>query len=224
MTAHPPELIQINHPTLPLTLRRGQVADAELVVEAVQVSLPELKRFLPWAHNPESVSVDFQRARLATLREQWEAKTGFCYNMLAEIPGHGLVVVGIIALHQRRSPNPKAVEIGYWTRSGMSGQGICTRATQAIVLVALEELALERVQILSDKTNVASLRVIEKVGFKREGLLRSNLPTSSEPQQAEGLVCSGDSWISSLIQADLAGLIWRNEFRSSMSFPSDDST
>ena len=74
MASHPPEIIELNHPTLPITLRRSQIADSELIVEAVQESLTELKRFLPWAHHPTSVDAASQRSRLATLREQWEDK------------------------------------------------------------------------------------------------------------------------------------------------------
>jgi hypothetical protein len=40
---------------------------------------------------------------------------------------------------------------------------------------ALDELHLERLDLLTDIENFASQRVAEKVGFQREGVLRSHL-------------------------------------------------
>jgi RimJ/RimL family protein N-acetyltransferase len=40
---------------------------------------------------------------------------------------------------------------------------------------ALDELELQRLDLVTDPDNVASQRVAEKVGFRREGVLRSHL-------------------------------------------------
>ena len=40
---------------------------------------------------------------------------------------------------------------------------------------ALDDLRLERLELITDPDNVASQRVAEKVGFSREGILRSHL-------------------------------------------------
>jgi RimJ/RimL family protein N-acetyltransferase len=65
--------------------------------------------------------------------------------------------------------------IGYWVAATARGQGICTRALRRLARWALDELELQRLELITDPDNVASQRVAEKVGFRREGLLRAHL-------------------------------------------------
>lgn len=55
----------------------------------------------------------------------------------------------------------------YW------GQGLATEAVKRVVRFGLEELRLHRIQATVMPENAASLRVLEKAGLCREGLLRS---------------------------------------------------
>ena len=65
--------------------------------------------------------------------------------------------------------------IGYWVAASARGKGICTRALRVLARHALDELRLQRVDLITDPDNVASQRVAEKVGFQREGVLRAHL-------------------------------------------------
>ena len=65
--------------------------------------------------------------------------------------------------------------IGYWVAAHARGQGTCTRALRLLSRFALDELELQRLELVTDPDNVASQRVAEKVGFQREGVLRSHL-------------------------------------------------
>jgi RimJ/RimL family protein N-acetyltransferase len=65
--------------------------------------------------------------------------------------------------------------IGYWCARESRGRGITTRALRRLCRHALDELGLERLELITDPDNVASQRVAEKVGFRREGVLRSHL-------------------------------------------------
>lgn len=65
--------------------------------------------------------------------------------------------------------------MGYWVAAEARGQGICTRALRLLTRHALEELELQRVDLVTDPDNLASQRVAEKVGFQREGVLRAHL-------------------------------------------------
>jgi RimJ/RimL family protein N-acetyltransferase len=64
---------------------------------------------------------------------------------------------------------------GYWVAAEARGQGICTRALRLLTGYALNELELQRVDLVTDPDNLASQRVAEKVGFQREGVLRAHL-------------------------------------------------
>jgi RimJ/RimL family protein N-acetyltransferase len=65
--------------------------------------------------------------------------------------------------------------IGYWCAPAARGRGVTTRALRLLSRYALEELKLERLELITDPDNRASQRVAEKVGFRREGVLRSHL-------------------------------------------------
>lgn len=65
--------------------------------------------------------------------------------------------------------------MGYWVAAEARGQGICTRALRLLTRHALEELELQRVDLVTDPDNLASQRVAEKVGFQREGVLRAHM-------------------------------------------------
>jgi RimJ/RimL family protein N-acetyltransferase len=65
--------------------------------------------------------------------------------------------------------------IGYWVAAPVRGRGVCTRALRTLSRWALDELELLRLELITDPDNVASQRVAEKVGFRREGILRSHL-------------------------------------------------
>ena len=65
--------------------------------------------------------------------------------------------------------------IGYWCAREARGRGLTTRALRLLCRSGFDELALERLELVTDPDNVASQRVAEKVGFQREGILRSHI-------------------------------------------------
>jgi RimJ/RimL family protein N-acetyltransferase len=65
--------------------------------------------------------------------------------------------------------------MGYWIAASDRGQGVCTRALRLLSRHALDDLDVQRVQLITDPDNVASQRVAQKVGFQREGVLRAHL-------------------------------------------------
>lgn len=65
--------------------------------------------------------------------------------------------------------------IGYWIAAGARGRGICTGALRLLSHWALDELGLERLDLITDPDNLASQRCAERVGFQREGVMRAHL-------------------------------------------------
>ena len=81
-------------------------------------------------------------------------------------------VVGSIGLRIGRHDTG---HIGYWCAPDARGRGVTTRALRRLCRYALDELRLERLDLITDVENLASQRVAEKVGFQREGVLRSHV-------------------------------------------------
>jgi [ribosomal protein S5]-alanine N-acetyltransferase len=63
-------------------------------------------------------------------------------------------------------------EMGYWLSEEFWGRGIVTRAVTAASDWALDHYNLTRVYAQAFAPNAASIRVLEKSGFEREGLMR----------------------------------------------------
>ena len=64
---------------------------------------------------------------------------------------------------------------GYWVAESMAGQGIVPFALAAVCDHAFLVLGLHRVEVNIRPENAASLRVVEKLGFREEGLRRRYL-------------------------------------------------
>ena len=63
-------------------------------------------------------------------------------------------------------------EIGYWMAREARGRGAGTQAVCLLSGWALGDLGLERLELLAHPENTASVRLAERAGFTREGLLR----------------------------------------------------
>ena len=65
-------------------------------------------------------------------------------------------------------------EMGYWLSEEFWGRGIATRAVAAMSDWAFDNYKLTRVFAMAFAHNMASIRVLEKAGFAREGLMRKS--------------------------------------------------
>jgi RimJ/RimL family protein N-acetyltransferase len=64
-------------------------------------------------------------------------------------------------------------ELSYWTLAGQRRQGTATRAVRLICAFAFGGLGVERLEAYIEPDNVASRRVVESVGFRKEGIARA---------------------------------------------------
>jgi RimJ/RimL family protein N-acetyltransferase len=65
-------------------------------------------------------------------------------------------------------------EVGYWLAKPLWGRGIMTAVVQQVCRHAFEEFGLVKVTAHVFSHNRASARVLEKCGFREEGLLRKH--------------------------------------------------
>jgi RimJ/RimL family protein N-acetyltransferase len=126
---------------------------------------PDVARFTPLA-TPYTA---------AHARTWLEAEPGRRLNgdelALAVVVG-GSAPVGSIGL--RPDPDDRdIVEVGYVVAAAARGRGIATRAVRLSVDWVIDAWRPARVQLTTTVDNVASHRVAERAGFRREGVLRS---------------------------------------------------
>ena len=84
-------------------------------------------------------------------------------------------LVGGLTLGQIRRGVAQTATVGYWTGVDFAGQGYMSRALRAAVSFSFSALRLHRIEAACLPANVASIRVLENAGFRREGLARSYL-------------------------------------------------
>ncbi len=70
------------------------------------------------------------------------------------------------------SPVHRVGELGYTIRQDCWGQGFATEVARLLVELGFAHLDLGRLSATCDPANAASVRVLEKAGLRREGLLR----------------------------------------------------
>jgi RimJ/RimL family protein N-acetyltransferase len=74
----------------------------------------------------------------------------------------------------------RTAEIGYWLSEDHWGRGIMTDAVMAITAYGFDHLDLLRIEADVFARNPASMRVLEKAGFEREGWLRQRITKDGE--------------------------------------------
>jgi RimJ/RimL family protein N-acetyltransferase len=77
-------------------------------------------------------------------------------------------LLGTVGFHIRRGRG----DFGYWVRKEARGRGVATRALVLLSRWAARERGLGRLQLIVAPDNLASIRVAERAGFRREGRLR----------------------------------------------------
>lgn len=120
------------------------------------------------AGDPVATSMQDVVHGLAYHREAFRTKTGLRWAIVPEELGVSVGSIGFGTLDEaeRRAEIGAAVGRAYWN------QGIATRATRLVVAYGFRELGLGRIEAKTLARNGQSNRVLEKLGFTREGLLR----------------------------------------------------
>jgi RimJ/RimL family protein N-acetyltransferase len=146
--------------TARLSLRCWDARDAPLVKDAIDSSLAELQRWMPWAmHEPSSL--DALQARLHGFGEDFRAGREWAYGIFDSADARAL---GGAGLHPRLGPD--VLEIGYWIRTDATRCGYATEAVAALTAVAFEYCAIARVEIRCDPRNLRSAAIPRRLGYR----------------------------------------------------------
>jgi ribosomal-protein-alanine N-acetyltransferase len=105
---------------------------------------------------------------------QREAREDLGYAFLIFREGDEQLVGGLTLSNVRRGVTQAAV-LGYWLGHPFIKRGYMTEAVRAVAAFAFEELHLHRLEAATMPHNVASIRVLEHNGFRREGFARKLL-------------------------------------------------
>ncbi len=153
-----------------LLMRRFTRGDSDALTEAVRSSIRELNAWLPWAHlgYARDDASGYIRESISAWRE------GRAYDYTIRSHADPARHVGNISIWPV-SRMGRSGEIGYWIRSDAVGTGLATEATARIATVGFENLGFHKINLRIAEGNRPSERVAEKLGFRRDGILRDEL-------------------------------------------------
>lgn len=123
-----------------------------------------------WA--PDELERSAWRQRLARYREDYAAGHALPFFLFENSGGK---LVGGITLGNIRHGVAQSGQIGYWIGERYAGRGFMQEGLRLLVAHAFDTLRLHRIEAACIPDNQRSIRVLEKAGFQREGLLRSYL-------------------------------------------------
>ena len=136
-----------------------------------EASRADLEPFEPaWA--PDELSASSFRRRLRRYRADRRMGTGAVF--LIERVADDALLGGVTLTNLRRGVTLSA-SVGYWIGSPFTRQGHASEALAAILRHAFDDLELNRVEAACLPSNRASLVVLERAGFRHEGLARGYL-------------------------------------------------
>jgi RimJ/RimL family protein N-acetyltransferase len=146
-----------------LVLRRFRPADAEAL--AAYRSAPEVARYQSWE---APYSVERARYAIESMAAADPEQPGW-FQYAVELTAERALIGDVgVNLHD----NLRQAEIGYTLAPERQGRGYATEAVRAILDHLFRVRGLHRVSAECDARNLPSARLLERVGFTREGLRR----------------------------------------------------
>lgn len=151
-----------------LQLRPLVAHEARELLSVVIVSREELGRYMSWPR--EMVDLEQAKHFVRVGREGWLQSRTARMGVFERTSGELLGSVELDAIDLRRSQ----AELGYWMRSDRTRRGYASEAAWAALRYGFETLRLHKVRADVAVGNHGSARVLDKLGFTREGTLRED--------------------------------------------------
>lgn len=177
------------HPGWPARLGPVRVSSGEVALRPVQlrdagmwsaIRLRDQAYLAPWEPTPyggwarRNAAVEWPgRWYLLRAAARRGVTLPFAVTVNGRLAGH--VVVGNVV----REPLLSAY-VGYWCDSRLAGGGVTTAAVAMAVDHSFGPVRLHRVEATVRPENAASLRVLAKLGFRHEGVLRRYLDVDGD--------------------------------------------
>ena len=149
-----------------IDLRVFHEDDAEAVFATVSRNEDHLMTFMHWM-TPE-YSMDSAREFVRRAVSSVKAGENLGYGIFRQGRLIGSIGFTHFDLKSRKT------EIGYWIDKAEEGKGIVSAACGLLIEYAFGQLGLNRIEIRCSTFNVRSAAIPERLGFKKEGVLRQS--------------------------------------------------
>lgn len=166
-----------------LILRKEKMEDADILYHSLGCD-PEITKYTGW--NPYATITS---AREKVVEDLSNYNKGGCYAWIIQ---HGQDVVGTVGAYGYE-PDISSIEIGYSIFRSAWGNGFASEAVSEVLRYLFENEKINRVHAWCHSENKASSKVLERAGFRQEGLLKQALKNpdgSLSDQKLYGVIFS----------------------------------
>ena len=154
-----------------LILRKMLVRDADDMFEYAKRA--DVTKYLTWNPHPNR---NYTREYLEYISTRYSVGEFYDWAVTTADEGKMIGTCGFT----RFDYNSNYAEVGYVINPEYWGNGYATEALDTVIKFGFERLALRRIEARHMEGNIASRRVMEKVGMTYEGTLRSALLVKGE--------------------------------------------
>lgn len=176
-----------------LVLRPPRTTDVGDLRRALRANTEHLR---PWsvAPTPGDDPSSLASVSRTILRNRREWKRGQSFVLMIAARGEEDRIIGRIALGGVLLGAFKNAYLGYWIDVEHQGRGLMTEAVRATTTFAFRASGLHRVQAAVMPRNAGSQRVLEKVGYRREGAAQRYLCIAGRWEDHEIFAVTAEEW------------------------------
>lgn len=171
-----------------ITLRKYKREDLNERYSAIKENLKEISKWLSFCRPDYTEQQNLMW--FVAYPKNWDREIEFPFAVVENESGKYLgecVLNHINHMH-------KVANITYWIKKDFAGRGLSTRAVKLISKFGFQKLGMRRLEIFMEPENTASIKVAEKAGAVKEGILRNRI---------YGAEASKDALIYSIIPSDI---------------------
>lgn len=129
-----------------------------------------------WINNPENnqflhydLPLDYEKTCIWFEKNKGRTDR---YDAVIEVDGTPVGLIGLLSIDGKNQKAEYYVSMG---ETGFKGQGVASKASELLLEYAFRSLKLEKVYLYTETDNKVAQKLFERVGFKKEGILKHDL-------------------------------------------------
>jgi len=165
-----------------LTLQTPTLLDEEIFLAAMQGSQ---KLHHPWVHPPltsEEFSIYFARYQQSNAQSFW-------------LRNHKQQILGVFNLNEIVRGAFQSAYLGFYSVSNYAGQGFMSQGIKLLLNKVFLALKLHRIEANIQPTNLPSIFLVKKNGFRKEGFSPHYLNINGEWRDHERFAMTYEDWL-----------------------------
>lgn len=131
-------------------------------------SSPDVMRFMEHGATTEEDTLNYLKRVI-----EWQKAQPRIHLVLGVVLKTEGILIGGCDLHMPNFRHRQG-ELVYRINPQYWGQGYATEASKAMLNLGFNQMKLHRIEALCDVRNTASIKVLEKIGMKKEGFIREH--------------------------------------------------